>query len=542
MSEQAKTITEDDGMVHAISVLQNCAQDYADALSEKISDAPGQTADDFQNASYELAFVAAEIAAAQALYEEAEASNDPLCHDLAQVFSASVMPETILRLRAIAVDADCGAEGLDGLTNIFIRAGSAADMDRIGAAIADNGNSYRNIETNVEVDMARDMFWRLGQEVVAPIAEKIHREDLIVPEEILAPLRDMGTFGLSIPESYGGHATDDGDNTVGMIAITEALSAASLGAAGSLITRPEIVSRALMEGGTKEQKQHWLPQLASGELLCAVSITEPDYGSDAASVSLRATKTEGGWLLNGAKTWCTFAGKAGVIMVVARTRSDPGYKGLSIFLVEKPSMDGHEFEVVQDHGGRMTGKAIATIGYRGMHSFDMAYENFFVPEDNLIGGKEGEGRGFYMTMAGMTGGRIQTAARACGVMAASIDEAIAYAGNRKVFGHALGAYQLTRTRIAVMAARYRACRALAYKVAEMIDAGAGRMQASLVKLIACRSAETVTRDALQIFGGMGYAEETPISRYFVDARVLSIFEGAEETLAMKVVARDLLKR
>lgn len=526
----------------ALTVLHEIAESHMDALAAKMSGAQAQTADDFQNASYEVAFVAAEIAAAQALYQEADALGDTLSRDLAKAFAARVMPETILRLRTIGQDADCDSSALDGLTDVFMRAADSAEMDRIGENVLTADAGYRKIETNSEVDMARDMFWRLGEDVVAPLAEKIHREDLTIPETILSPLREMGTFGLSIPEQYGGHAPNEGENTLSMIAITEALSAASLGAAGSLITRPEIISRAIMEGGTQEQKHKWLPKLASGELLCAVSITEPDYGSDAASLSLRATKTEGGWLLNGAKTWCTFAGKAGVIMVVARTGSEAGYKGLSILLVEKPATEDHAFEFVQEGGGRMTGKAIATIGYRGMHSYDMAYEDFFVPEENLVGGEAGEGRGFYMTMAGMTGGRIQTAARACGVMAASIDEAIKYVKDRKVFGHPLAAYQLTRSRIAEMAARYRACRALAYQVAEMIDKGEGRMQASLVKLIACRSAESVTRDALQLFGGMGYAEETPISRYFVDARVLSIFEGAEETLAMKVVARELLKR
>lgn len=526
----------------ALTAIDMFLQDATRHMAARIGETDGATADDYQNACYELAFAAAELAAAKALFGEADALADTLSFDLARSYAASVMPQVVLRLRVIATDIEMPSGALNGLDAVFIADASADKLQRLGADILASGDAYRTIQTDSETDMARDTFYRLGQDIVAPLAEKIHREDLTIPESVLGPLREMGTFGLTIPESYGGIAPDEGENTKGMIAITEALSTASLGAAGSLITRPEILSRAMLYGGTEAQKKEWLPKIAAGDPLCAISITEPDFGSDAASLNLKAIKTEGGWLLNGAKTWCTFAGKAGVIMVVARTEEAPGHKGLSILLVEKPSTEEHAFEVVQEGGGRMTGKAIPTIGYRGMHSYDMAYENFFVPDANLLGEEGGRGKGFYMTMAGMTGGRIQTAARACGVMAAAIDAALQYAGDRKVFGKALGDYQLTQARLAVMAARYRACRALAYEVAELMDEGEGQMQASLVKLIACRSAEIVTRDALQIFGGMGYAEETSVSRYFVDARVLSIFEGAEETLAMKVVARELLSR
>jgi (2S)-methylsuccinyl-CoA dehydrogenase len=325
--------------------------------------------------------------------------------------------------------------------------------------------------------------------------------------------------------------------------VTEALSEASLAAAGSLITRPEILTRALLAGGTDEQKVRLLPGIAAGAPLCAIAITEPDFGSDVASLALKGARTVGGWRLNGAKTWCTFAGKAGLMMVVARTDLDKsaGHRGLSILLVEKPGYDGHEFDFVQPSGGRLTGKAIPTIGYRGMHSFDLSFQDFFVPDANVVGGEAGLGKGFYFTMAGMMGGRMQTAARASGVMRAALRAAIRYANDRKVFGAQLIDFPLTQSKIAKMAARYAACRQLAYAIGRLLDTGGGRMEASLVKLLACRSAEMVTREALQIHGGMGYAEETAVSRYFVDARVLSIFEGAEETLALRVVARSLLE-
>jgi (2S)-methylsuccinyl-CoA dehydrogenase len=247
--------------------------------------------------------------------------------------------------------------------------------------------------------------------------------------------------------------------------------------------------------------------------------------------------------VSGAKLWCTFAGKAGLIMAVARTATDRslGHRGLSVLLVEKPSFDGHSFSFRQPSGGMLSGEAIPTIGYRGMHSFVLSFDNVFVPDSHVIGEAGGVGKGFYYTMAGMVGGRLQTAARAGGVMRAALREALRYTAERQVFNAPLSSYPLTRAKLARMAARYAACRRLTYAVAQMLDRGGGRMEASLVKLFACRSAEWITREAQQLHGGMGYAEEMPISRYFVDARVLSIFEGAEETLALKVIARSLLE-
>ena len=377
-----------------------------------------------------------------------------------------------------------------------------------------------------------------------PQAEHIHRNDTDIPDELINAAAQMGCFGSCIPERFGGLMPDDRNDSLGMLVVTEELSRGSLGAAGSLITRPEIAARALLQGGTEAQKESYLPRLASGELLAAISITEPDYGSDVASLSLRARRNDNGWVLNGAKTWCTFAGKADVVVVIARTDSDrsKGHRGLSMFLVDKPRFAGHAFTHNSQLGGTLTGNAIATIGYRGMHSFDLAFEDFVIPHEALVGGADGEGRGFYLTMAGLSGGRIQTAARASGVMQAALDKALSYALDRKVFGSAVGEYQLTKVKLARMLAALNASRQFSYSVARLMDAdeGQGKMEASLVKLYACRAAEWVTREALQIHGGMGYAEETSVSRYFVDARVLSIFEGAEETLALKVIARELI--
>jgi (2S)-methylsuccinyl-CoA dehydrogenase len=391
-------------------------------------------------------------------------------------------------------------------------------------------------------EMMRETFRRVAEEVVMPLAEEIHRHDLDIPDTIIDQVKDLGCFGISIPERFGGIQSDEQEDNLGMIVVTEELTRGSLGAAGSLITRPEILSKALLKGGTEEQKLRWLPQLASGDVLCAVAVTEPNYGSDVANMRLKATRTEGGWLLNGAKTWCTFGGKAGVLLILARTNPDLslGHRGLSMFLLEKPSTPGHAFEFKQEGGGVLTGKAIPTIGYRGMHSFDLFFDNVFVPEENMLGGPKGEGKGFYFTMAGFAGGRIQTAARAVGLMQAAYEKALSYSQERVVFGYPIGDYQLTQVKLARIAAYLAVSRQFTYAVGRLMDQGEGDMEASMVKLFTCKTAEWVSREALQIHGGMGYAEEVPVSRYFIDARVLSIFEGAEETLALKVITRSLV--
>jgi (2S)-methylsuccinyl-CoA dehydrogenase len=503
-----------------------------------------------QLASFELAWAAAELRAAETGVAALKPDSDPLQTQLALIFSVDAVVSVLDKLEVVY--AECGLDGApmravrDDTNWIALRrevTGSAA-LCEAGRLVSGAAGEVGMFEFDDAHAMAQRSFRRFSEEVVVPQAEEIHRYDLTVPETLLRPMREMGVFGLAIPEQYGGSGPNDRDDTLLMVVVTEALSEGSLAAAGSLITRPEILSRALIAGGTAEQKAQWLPALAAGNPLCAIAITEPDYGSDVAGLSLKGTKVEGGWLLTGAKTWCTFAGKAGVLMVVARTDPDrsKGHKGLSVLLVEKPSYDSHAFEYVQEGGGKLTGRAIPTIGYRGMHSFDLAFENFFVPDTHVVGGEGGIGRGFYYTMAGMVGGRMQTSARACGVMRAALRAAIRYTADRKVFAAPLSDYALTQVKLARMAARLAACRRLAYAVAKIVDTGEGRMEASLVKLIACRSAEIVTREALQLHGGMGYAEETAVSRYFVDARVLSIFEGAEETLALKVIARSLMER
>jgi (2S)-methylsuccinyl-CoA dehydrogenase len=560
MNTTNSTLLNDADSVQYLECAANCVtqvQSLVDTALKHIKDQctvadkfePGLL-DEKQLVSYELAFCVAELKAATVLIDFAHQARllDTLSAHVSLSYSAEAIQSVLQRLTKHANDLGLTRRQVLELntapaaTYLLGKYLAADVIAAIGAELIDRNDARLPTLLDDEKEMVRDSFARFADEVVAPLAEKIHRQDLDIPEEIIRSAAELGCFGTCIPERFGGLMPDHQSDSLSMIVVTEELSRGSLGAAGSLITRPEIAARALLNGGTPDQQQSWLPRLATAEVLCAIAITEPDFGSDVASVSLKASPTAGGWLLNGNKTWCTFAGKADMLLTLARTNPDTskGYKGLSLFLVEKPSFAGHQFSHLQTTGGKLTGNAIATLGYRGMHSYDLSFEDFFVASDHLLGGEEGEGKGFYHIMAGFSGGRIQTAARATGVMQAAIEQALSYANNRNVFGAALGDYQLTQVKLGRMIGALTASRQFSYAVAKMMDEGGGKMEASLVKLFTCRAAEWISREALQIHGGMGYAEESPVSRYFVDARVLSIFEGAEETLALKVIARDLI--
>jgi (2S)-methylsuccinyl-CoA dehydrogenase len=507
--------------------------------------------DEAQVVGYEYAFISAELHAMRAMLNYAAScaatQPAPLETALATCFAADTLPRLRWRFDRIRHDANLGGARLaeifedPALVGFCAEHGNADALARTGRALLEHGYCGRSLLPEDKQIIAAS-FARLTEDVVMPQAERIHREDLTVPNEILAALADMGCFALSIPERFGGTAPDDGHDNLAMVVVTEELSRGSLAAAGSPLTRPEIMARALLAGGNEAQIARWLPGIARGETLCAISVTEPDCGSDVAAVRLKATRVAGGWTLGGAKTWCTFAGKAELLLVLARSNPDPAaaHRGLSLFLLEKPPTDEKAFDIAMPGGGTLSGRAIPTLGYRGMHSYTLFFDDVFVPDENLVGGAGAEGKGFYLTMAGFAGGRLQTAARACGLMRAAFDAAARYAKERRVFGRTLADYQLTLAKLALLGASLRACQEMTYNVALLMDEGRGQMEASLVKLYACRAAENLTREALQIYGGMGYSEESCVSRYFVDARVLSIFEGAEETLALKVVARDLI--
>jgi (2S)-methylsuccinyl-CoA dehydrogenase len=500
--------------------------------------------DQAQVLAYDLAHAAAAVRTAEAVLGYGAQGDTEA--QIACAFAADALADLAARV--------VGREALWGIAPDWMApAASFVSTFRQPEFLASLAETEGPRHLDPDFELVRETFHRFAEEQIRPRAEHIHRENTDIPEEIIEGMAEMGGFGMSVPEEYGGFATGGESDYMGMVVATEELSWGSLGAGGSLITRPEILTRALVFGGTEEQKQEWLPKLASAEVMGAVAVTEPDFGSDVAGVVTSATRTEGGWLINGVKTWCTFAGRADVLLLLARTDPDrtKAHRGLSLFIVEKERGEGHGFLFTQEPGsagrpsdsaGRLEGRPIDTIGYRGMHSYELAFENWFVPEANLVGGEEGLGKGFYLQMQGFENGRLQTAARALGVMQAAYEAALEYAHNRKVFGSPIVEYQLTQAKLARMAVLIQSTRQFSYEVARLMAKGEGTLEASMVKAYVCRAAEWVTREALQIHGGMGYAEEYPVSRYFVDARVLSIFEGADETLALKVIARGLLKQ
>ncbi|QQR79395.1 MAG: acyl-CoA/acyl-ACP dehydrogenase [Deltaproteobacteria bacterium] len=513
--------------------------------------------DEFQTIAYDFAWIYSEVYASEQILAYAEKNSqdsNTIEALLAEIFTAETISHVSEKIGYRA--AEWGATPdilMQTIWNPEVTAavGSVLTTENYNKAaklIADknHGGTYGLGEQH---EMFRQTFKKFAEDNVMPLAEKVHRHDLLIPQEILNGLKELGCFGLSIPQQFGGFQDDAQADNTGMCVVTEELSRGSLGVAGSLITRPEILSKALLKGGTQAQKEKWLPLLATGERMAGVAATEPDYGSDVAGFKVTATRKESngqkGWVINGVKTWCTFAGYADSLMVLCRTNPDMSlkHKGLSLLIAEKPRFEGHEFSYDQpEHGGHIEGKAIPTIGYRGMHSYEVAFENYWVPEENLIGGEEGLGKGFYLQMEGFAGGRLQTAARALGVMQAAFEAALRYSNERKVFNKPIFDYTMTQWKITRMAAIIQACRQATFHACQLMDNHKGSMEASLVKFYTSKVSEWVTREALQIHGGYGYAEEYAVSRYFVDARVFSIFEGAEEVLALRVIAPALLKQ
>jgi (2S)-methylsuccinyl-CoA dehydrogenase len=392
--------------------------------------------------------------------------------------------------------------------------------------------------------LARDAARSFAESEVAPHAERIHRNDELVPEAFLEKMAELGYFGLSVPEQYGGVEMGN----LAMCITTEELSRASLAAAGSLITRPEILAKALLAGGTEAQKSHWLPKIAAGELMVGISVTEPDVGSDVAAVKCRAERATqngvDGFTITGPKAWCTFAGRADILALLARTDPDmkKGARGLSLFIVPKERALGHEFDLHQPGGGRLSGKADATPGYRGMHSFTLNFERWFVPAENVVGGEDGVGKGFFLQMGGFAAGRLQTAGRACGLAQAALEKTAEYVVDRSQFGKSLIEYQLTQYKLGWMAIQIAAARTITYGAAAAMDEDERKAApyAAQAKLLACDVAVSVTQEGQLLHGGWGYAEEYPISRYVVDAQVLPIFEGVKPILQLRVIGRALL--
>jgi (2S)-methylsuccinyl-CoA dehydrogenase len=536
-------------LISALERVVDAALDHA----RKETDS-GKGIDEHQVHCERVSYLATELRAAKTLVEYAEKAakegpGDVLASDAAGVFASNVAArcraQVATHLDAFGFKEAFLDETLDSpQVRALIRAGASEERVRaLGRAVIASGGANRSWLAGELERMTRESVRNFARTEVEPIAQRIHEQDELVPDDLIRKMAELGYFGMSVPEVYGG----GGMGNLVMIITTEELSAASLAAAGSLITRPEILTKALLQGGTEEQKSSWLPRLVSGELMVAISVTEPDTGSDVASVKCRAEPAEvagrKGYVVNGAKAWCTFAGRAEVVALLARTDPDPrsGARGLSLFIVEKDSFPGHEFEMRQPAGGVLHGKADHTPGYRGMHSFTLGFDSYFVPAGNLIGGKAGEGRGFYLQMAGFAAGRLQTGGRACGVAQAALEKTVAYVTERKQFGRPIGDFQLTQWKIGQMAADIAAARQLTYAAARTMDESeSATLEAAMAKLFASDVALRVAQEGQLLHGGWGFAEEFPICRYVLDSLVLPIFEGVKPILELKVVARSLL--
>ena len=382
-----------------------------------------------------------------------------------------------------------------------------------------------------ELEMIREQFRRYAVEKVEPFAHDWHLKDELIPMEVIEELAEMGVFGLTIPEEYGGF----GLSKASMCVVSEELSRGYIGV-GSLGTRSEIAAELIIAGGTDEQKAKWLPALASAEKLPTAVFTEPNTGSDLGSLRTRAVKGENGdYSITGNKTWITHAARTHVMTLLARTDPETSdYKGLSMFLAEKtPGTDEHPFPT-----DGMTGGEIEVLGYRGMKEYELGFDNFHVKGENLLGGEEG--KGFKQLMETFESARIQTAARAIGVAQSALDVSMQYAQDRKQFGKSLINFPRVANKLAMMAVEIMVARQLTYFSAFEKDQGRRcDVEAGMAKLLGARVAWSAADNGLQIHGGNGFALEYKISRILCDARILNIFEGAAEIQA-QVIARRLL--
>jgi len=413
-----------------------------------------------------------------------------------------------------------------------LSAGVTAARLQLGARLAEAREGAFG-EIGIEdptLEMVRDQVRRFAEREVAPHAQEWHRRDLLIPLPVIEELARIGVFGMTIPEEHGGL----GLGKTAMSIVSEELSRAYIGV-GSLGTRSEIAGELIRLSGTDAQKARWLPAIASGAVLPTAVFTEPNTGSDLASLQTRAARDGEVYRIHGAKTWITHGARSDLMTLLART--DPGergYAGLSMFLAEKPR--GSDEDPFPAAG--MSGTEIPVLGYRGMKEYEIAFDGFAVPAEGLLGGVEGQG--FKQLMATFESARVQTAARAVGVAQNALELGLAYALERVQFGEKLIAFPRVAGKLALMAAETMAARQLTYFAAREKDGGRRcDIEAGMAKLLAARVAWSNADNALQIHGGNGYALEYPISRVLCDARILNIFEGAAEIQA-QIIARGLV--
>jgi (2S)-methylsuccinyl-CoA dehydrogenase len=439
----------------------------------------------------------------------------------------------IVRLQDLGLSPeDAAALGGPAVTALTARGNTQAARERLVGLMRETRANLTVGATGLddELEMIREQFRRFSADRVEPFAHEWHLKDELIPMEIIREMSELGVFGLTIPEEYGGL----GLSKASMCVVSEELSRGYIGV-GSLGTRSEIAAELILCGGTEEQKRKWLPGLASGEVLPTAVFTEPNTGSDLGSLRTRAVKDGDDWVVTGNKTWITHAARTHVMTLLART--DPAttdYRGLSMFLAEKtPGTDEAPFPTPG-----MTGGEIEVLGYRGMKEYELGFDGFRVKGENLLGGVEGQG--FKQLMQTFESARIQTAARAIGVAQSALDVSMRYAEDRKQFGKPLIAFPRVSGKLAMMAVEIMVARQLTYFSAWQKDHDKRcDLEAGMAKLLGARVAWACADNGLQIHGGNGFALEYAISRILCDARILNIFEGAAEIQA-QVIARRLL--
>lgn len=436
-------------------------------------------------------------------------------------------------VRPFDLDAGAAADAMRAEPAVmhFLTHGNTAETRAELAALLAEGALPDEAFGDETLDMIRAQFRTFTAERIAPRAHQWHLADELIPIEVVQQMADLGVFGVCIAEEYGGL----GLGKTAMCLVSEELSRGWI-CAGSLGTRSEIAGELIGENGTPEQKAELLPKLADGSILPTAVFTEPDTGSDLASVATRArVQDDGSWQITGAKTWITHAARADLMTVLCRTDPDtPGYGGLSMLLAHKTR--GTQADPFPDEG--LSGSEIEVLGYRGMKEYALGFDGFAVAADGLLGGAQG--RGFKQLMRTFESARIQTAARAVGVGWNAFDLALRYALERRQFGKPLIAFPRVADKLAMMVAELVMARELTYSAARHKDAGKRcDIEAGQAKLLAARVAWTAADNGVQIHGGNGYALEYPISRVLCDARILNIFEGAAEIQA-QVIGRGLL--
>ncbi len=420
-----------------------------------------------------------------------------------------------------------------GAAATLARDGNSAPVrDRIARLIGDGAFGAVGFGDDT-LALARDQFRRFADERIRPHAHDWHLRDALIPMDVIDDMAALGVFGLTVPKAHGGH----GMSREALAVVTEELARGYLGA-GSLGTRSEIAAELIAQGGTEDQKARFLPGIASGAIIPTAVFTEPDAGSDLGAIKTRAVRKDGSgtYVITGAKTWTTHGARSDLMTLLART--DPaaeGYRGLSMFLATKPR--GTDADPFPAKG--MSGSEIKVLGYRGMKEYEIAFDGFEVEAENLLGGVEGQG--FRQLMQTFESARIHTAARATGVAQAALEEATAYAHDRRQFGQPIARFQRVGGKLAWMATETMIARQLSLFAARSKDSGRRcDIEAGMAKLLAARIAWANADNAVQIFGGTGYAVETPVSRLLLDARILNIFEGAAEIQA-HIIARRLLE-